>query len=119
ATGPRCGGGCALEGGSGCRSGRRGATSACDGFVGDVCEAGGCGADGCDAAGCDGVSRGVNAGGAAVFCRPAETGGALRGADGASRRINADKPANPSTSAEAPYTIKVLNDARGRAVDLA
>lgn len=68
------------------------------------------------------MSRGVNAGGAAVFCRPAETGGALRGAggaDGASRRINADKPANPSTSAEAPYTIKVLNDARGRAVDLA
>ena len=115
AIGSRCA--CVLDGGSGCRSGRRGATSGgdCDGLVdadGDAC-----GGDG-DACGGGGVSRGVNAGGAdAPLCRPADgaaaRGGGVDGADGASSKINADNPTNPSTSAAAPYTIIERNDARG------
>ena len=132
AIGSRCA--CVLGGGSGCRSGSRGATSGCGGFVGDcdgaepdAADPDGADPDGADPDGAEpdggaGVSRGVNTGDAGVaFCRPvdgvAPRVGAVGGADGASNRINADNPAKPSTSAAAPYTISERNDARGRSPD--
>jgi hypothetical protein len=106
AIGSRCA--CPLDGGSVCRSGRRGATSGGDGD--GVVDADG------DACG-GGVSRGVNAGADVPFCRPADgaaaRGGGVDGAAGASSRIKSDNPANPSTSAAAPYRIIERNDARG------
>ena len=122
AIGSRCA--CVLGGGSGCRSGSRGATSGCGGFVGDCdgADPDGADPDGAEPDGGAGVSRGVNTGDAGVaFCRPvdgvAPRVGAVGGGDGASNRINADNPAKPSTSAAAPYTISKRNDARGRSPD--